>query len=50
MIVESIDSFALFLTLLWTIYQQYQINKMCRDCPFRKGEIKAAADAAAKEN
>jgi len=27
--------------LAWTIFQQYRINKMCYDCPFRRGEQKS---------
>jgi len=25
------------IALLWTIYQQYKINTMCYECPFRRG-------------
>jgi len=25
------------VALMWTIYQQYRINKMCYECPFRTG-------------
>jgi len=39
------------VALMWTIYQQYQISKICEKCPFlpanRKKEIKNNLSKAA---
>lgn len=31
----EINEIVLFITFLWTIYQQYSISKMCSNCKFR---------------
>jgi len=46
MVVDVSTSIAI-VALMWTIYQQYSINKMCSECKFRnpylekKNKIKA---------
>jgi len=33
----DINNIVLLITFLWTIFQQYKINKMCQSCIFRNG-------------
>jgi len=35
MLSPNIIDISALIALVWTMFQQYQINKMCAVCPFR---------------
>lgn len=38
--MADLTSLVAFITFLWTIYQQYHINKICEKCPYFPGNDK----------
>lgn len=34
--IDYITLLTALIALLWTVFQQYKINSMCYECPFRK--------------
>jgi len=34
--IDYVTLLTALIALLWTVFQQYKINSMCYECPFRK--------------
>jgi len=46
--VDTISIFVGGVALLWTIYQQYRISKICQDCPYFPGNNKLEIEIVEK--